>query len=232
MQRAFQVIPPVGQAKSNWDVFCMLAKAMSFTDAIFSQTADDTIDLILSRQTPWLEGVDMATLRSGKPIELPLGAAYKTTYLTPSGKIEILNSAEDAPWPSYNRPHAREEGLFWLVTAPSIHTLNSSFNERPELVAKKNSMTLQMHPEDAAQKKLADGQRVIAFNNRGKVPFVLKVTQKVPKGVVVAEGVWRIKDAPGERTVNALTSQRLTDRASGATYYDTRVDVRAEERSK
>ena len=63
-------------------------------------------------------------------------------------------------------------------------------------------------------------------NARGRVLFTLAVTEKAQLGVVVAEGVWKLADAAGANTVNALTSQRLTDRAAGSTFYDTRVFVR------
>ena len=66
-----------------------------------------------------------------------------------------------------------------------------------------------------------------AFNDLGAVAFTLKVTERVPPGLAVAEGVWWRRFAPGDRTVNALTSQRLTDRGGGSTFYDNRVDVRA-----
>jgi anaerobic selenocysteine-containing dehydrogenase len=38
--------------------------------------------------------------------------------------------------------------------------------------------------------------------------------------------VWWLEHAPGNRSVNALTSQRLTDRGEGSTFYDNTVDVR------
>ena len=84
-----------------------------------------------------------------------------------------------------------------------------------------------MHPADAGARGLAHGDRVIAWNERGEVVFALEVTDDVPPGVVVAPGVRRLEDALGPRTVNALTSQRLTDEAGGSTFYDARVDVRA-----
>ncbi len=87
-------------------------------------------------------------------------------------------------------------------------------------------MTLKMNPADAAARGLTDSQRVIAFNVRGEVVFHLSVTSRVPVGVVVAEGVWWLQKTPGNRSVNALTSQRLTDRGAGSTFYDTKVDVR------
>ncbi|HYS44460.1 MAG TPA: molybdopterin dinucleotide binding domain-containing protein, partial [Geobacteraceae bacterium] len=66
-------------------------------------------------------------------------------------------------------------------------------------------------------------------NGQGEVVFIARLTAKVPAGVVVAEGVWWLEFAPGARSVNALTSQRLTDQGEGSTFYDNRVDVRKEE---
>jgi anaerobic selenocysteine-containing dehydrogenase len=66
---------------------------------------------------------------------------------------------------------------------------------------------------------------VLARNDLGEVRFLLGVTGRVPPGLVVAEGVWWTRFAPGDRTVNALTSQRLTDQGGGSTFYDNRVDV-------
>jgi hypothetical protein len=56
---------------------------------------------------------------------------------------------------------------------------------------------------------------------------LLRVTDRVPAGVAVAEGVWWLAHAPGARNVNALTSQRLTDRGDGSTFCDNRIDVRS-----
>ena len=44
--------------------------------------------------------------------------------------------------------------------------------------------------------------------------------------MVVAEGIWWLNHSPGPRSVNALTSQRLTDQGEGSTFYDNTVDVR------
>ncbi|EAX48119.1 Formate dehydrogenase [Thermosinus carboxydivorans Nor1] len=227
LQRAFPVIAPVGEAKSNWEVFCLLAQAMGFTDEIFRRTTDELIEEMLAHPTPWLEGVDMARLKAGLPVELPLPADYKLDFKTPSGKIEIYNPRDAEPLPRYLPPHG-DEAPFWLMTAPSLYGLNSSFNERADLIRRRQRMSLLMNPDDATGKGLRDGQRVIAFNRRGEVAFYLAVSPAVPPGVVVAEGVWWLDYALNGRTVNALTSQRLTDRAGGSTFYDTKVDVRAE----
>jgi anaerobic selenocysteine-containing dehydrogenase len=112
------------------------------------------------------------------------------------------------------------------MTGPSLYALNSSFREREDLRKKKKAMFLQMNPADAGAKGMREGDPVIAFNQLGEVPFTLHVTPKVPSGVVVAEGVWWLNHCPGPRSVNALTSQRLTDQGGGSTFYDNTVDVR------
>ena len=87
-------------------------------------------------------------------------------------------------------------------------------------------MFLQMNPFDAMGKGLKEGEPVTAFNQLGEATFILKITPRVPSGLVVAEGVWWLEHCPGKASVNALTSQRLTDRGNGSTFYDNTVDVR------
>ena len=225
IQQAFPVIPAVGEAKSNWDVFRLLAEAMDFEEPFFRQTTNEIIEELLRMPTPWLANLDMTKVREGRPVELPVPDNYKMEYKTPSGKIEIFNPREVDTLPAYHEPYG-DNASFWFMNVPGLHSLNSSFNERPDLLKKREAMYLMMNPKDAADKDLQDKQEVVAFNERGEVTFILQITPNAPVGVVVAEGIFWIKNSPGDRSVNALTSQRLTDRAAASTFYDTKVDVR------
>ena len=225
IQRAEAVISPVGESKSNWEVFRLLAAAMGFTEPFFHQTAEELIQHVLSLPNPMREGIDSKAFAAGKAVEIPLPAGAKTRYRTSSGKIEILNTAQVHPLPLYIPPHGGP-APFYLMTAPSLYALNSSFREREDLRQKEQAMCLLMNPEDARLRSLQDGEPVLAFNECGEVSFVLKVTPKAPPHVVVAEGVWWLDHCPGPRSVNALTSPRLTDQGGGSTFYDNKVDVR------
>lgn len=225
MQRAYAVIEPVGQAKSNWEVFCLLAAAMGIDKPFFKQSADELIDSILAQPTPWMAKAPMEKLLAGLPMELPLPAGYKTKFNTPSRKIEILNTREAEHLPQYTKPHG-DDAAFWLINSPDIRLLNSSFNERADLT-QDNKMLLQMNPADAAAIGLREDQLVIAYNGRGEASYQLKVIDKVPAGVVVSEGVWWLEHTTGRRSSNVLTSQRLTDSGKGSTFYDVKVNVRA-----
>jgi len=229
VQRVAPVLAPLGEAKPNWEVFRLLAAAMGFEEPLFRMSADEVIDLLLAQPSPWRGPGFAARLAEGRAVELaqPAGPRWRT----PSGKIELSNPAEPEPLPRILPTYADEGGPpLRLVTAPALHTLNSTFMERPELRERNGGMTLQLSPADAAARGLAEGQRVVAWNALGEVDFVLRVTDRVPPGVAVAEGVWWIAHAPGARNVNALTSQRLTDRGNGSTFYDNRIDVRAQQR--
>ncbi|MEG6586400.1 molybdopterin-dependent oxidoreductase [Dendrosporobacter sp. 1207_IL3150] len=224
VQRAYPVIPAVGESKSNWEVFCLLANAMGIKNDFFNMSADDLIEAALSEPSTWLAQTNLDELRQGLPVELPLAHDYKTSFKTPSGKIEILNPREEERLPYFKLPYGDEE-KYWLVNSPDPRLLNSSFNERIDLI-KKDKMLLKMNPADAAQEGFKSGDFITAYNNRGEVDFELKITNDVPPGIVVTEGVWWIEHAPGKRAVNALTSQRLTDKAKGSTFYDVKVSVR------
>jgi anaerobic selenocysteine-containing dehydrogenase len=248
IQRARAAIPPVGEAKANWDVFRLLASAMGFEDPHFRLSADDLVDRLLGSPAPLREGLDRAALEEERAVMLQLPRDAKERFRTPSGKIEILNPRLAHPLPRVLPTHvelasrdARPSGTgalpteasrrgpspLRLMTAPSLYGLNSSFlQEREDLRKKAGAMALRMSPADATARALRHGDLVEAWNDRGEVVFTLEVTESVPEGVVVAPGVRRLEEARGARTVNALTSQRLTDEGAGSTFYDNAVDVR------
>jgi anaerobic selenocysteine-containing dehydrogenase len=226
IQRARAAIPTVGQSRSNWETFAGLAAALGFDEPFFRQTADDLIDHLLSRPSPWREGIDQAALAAGRAVALAVPAPGGPPFGTPSGKIELCNPGLADPWPDYRPPYGGPYPLR-LLTAPALGLLNSSFCERDDLRRREGGMLLQLSPAEAAARRLTDGQEVLACNDLGEVRFVLRVSTRVPDGVAVAEGVWWLEFAPGARTVNALTSQRLTDLGAGSTFYDNTIDVRS-----
>jgi anaerobic selenocysteine-containing dehydrogenase len=229
IQRAKAVIPPVEESKSNWEVFSLLAQRMGFHEPFFRQTADDLIDHLLSIPSPMRKGIDQKAFSAGKAVEIPLPSDTRTRFKTPSGKIEFLNPRESHPMPCYLPPYGGDYP-FRLMTAPSLYSLNASFREREDLRKTEKAMFLQMNPADAKIKGMKEGDSVIAFSQLGEVSFILHVTPRIPSGVVVAEGIWWLEHCPGLRSVNALTSQRLTDQGGGSTFYDNTVDVRIEKR--
>jgi len=226
-QRSPAAIAPLGEAKSNWDVFRLLACSMGWNEPFFRQEANDLIEQLLDFETPWRDRELTGKLRRGEPVLLQVPGDPKRIWKTPSGKIEILNSREPELLPRLLPTHAEDDGFpLRLQPAANPFALNSSFYEQEELRARQAPMRLMMNPLDAAARDLHDGCEVMACNNEGEVRFLLMITERVPAGTVVTEGVWWREFIPGERGVNALTSQRLTDGGRGSTLYDVAVEVK------
>ena len=226
-QRCSAAIPPVGESKSNWEVFCLLAKGMGWDEPFFRLSADELVELLLVEENPWRSGAVTEMLRQGEPVMLTSPTELKKEWLTPSGKIEILNMREDEPLPCPLPTHAERDGYpLRLQPAATPFALNSSFYEQDDLRRKQTCMELMMNRIDAEARGLADGQAVAACNDRGTVRFTLRISERVPAGTVVTEGVWWREFIHGDRGVNALTSQRLTDGGRGSTLYDVTVEVK------
>lgn len=227
-QRCAAVIPATGQAKSNWDTFCLLAQGMGWDEPFFRQSADDLIEQLVTPDSPWRSRDSSNRLATGQPVLLTPPSTPRGPWLTPSGRIELLNPREPEPLPRLLPTHAEKDGLpLRLQPAVTPFALNSGFYEQEELRAMQEPMALMMHPDDAAERMLTDGCRVAATNALGEVWFTLRINGRVPAGTVVTEGVWWSEFIDGRRGVNALTSQRLTDRGEGSTLYDAAVEVRA-----
>ncbi|HIJ95647.1 MAG TPA: molybdopterin-dependent oxidoreductase [Desulfuromonadales bacterium] len=229
-QRCDAVIAPIGESKSNWDVFRSLAVGMGWNHPFFRQSASDLIEQLVTYDTAWRDASTTEQLRQGVPVLLNLPTDPKRIWLTASGRIEIKNEREAEPLPRPLPTHAATDGFpLRLQPATTPYALNSSFYERDDLRTRQACMHLLMNRSDAELRGLADEQAVIAANDRGQVTFTLRISEQVPAGTVVTEGVWWREFIAGERGVNALTSQRLTDGGRGSTLYDVTVEVRAAE---
>jgi len=227
-QRCGAVIPPVGGAKSNWEAFSLLAERMGWSEPFFEQSADDLIEQLLAYETPWRDATATEKLRLGEPVMLTPPSDPKREWLTPSGRIEILNGREAEPLPRLIATHSENDGFpLRLQPATTPFALNSSFYELEDLRMKQKCMELMMNRVDAVARGLADDDKVLVYNGLGEVAFSLRITERVPPGTVVTEGVWWREFISGERGVNALTSQRLTDGGRGSTLYDVTVEVKS-----
>ncbi len=227
-QRCHAVIPPVGEAKSNWQLFALLAKHMGWDEPFFQQTADELIEQLLTDDSPWRSPEVTERLRQGEPVLLTPPTPLKQAWLTPTGKIEIHNERESEPLPRLLPTHAANDGYpLRLQPAATPFALNSSFYEQDGLRDRQKCMILLMNRSDAELRGLIDGTTVSVENDRGKVRFTLEISERTAPGTVVTEGVWWREFIAGDRGVNALTSQRLTDGGRGSTLYDVTVEVRS-----
>lgn len=223
---ARKILEPAGQCKSNWDTFKLLAEAMGYDDAYFNRTEEEVLEELLSNPAAGLADIseeDKKTLQEGGVISTPF--ADHGRFLTESGRFRIVNESLSEPVPRYIENHGGAQPLR-LVALPAFHTLNSIFEHRDELTGKRGAMCLIMHPEDAAERGIADGDTVTAFNELAQVRFRARLSDLIAKGAVASPGVYSMETAGGELLINALTHGRLTDLGAATTLNDNTVEVR------
>ena len=232
IQMARPVIPPVGQSRSTLSIFQDLAARLGFTDDVFSLDETDFINRLLSEASPYLDGVDFETLKSGRAVRVSIPSnPYEDGFNTPSGKVEFYSQkmADQGLDPLPDGQPLRDpdgEGKYGLefITPPHHLFLNSAFNEIGELREKAGPAQVMIHPETARKRGVADGDPVRVFNDRGECRFFARVTDATQADLLVAEGLHWPSLSPGGGA-NQLTSQRLTDMGETCAFHCNRVDI-------
>jgi anaerobic selenocysteine-containing dehydrogenase len=248
VQLSEAAIAPLGEARSNVTLFRQLAQRMGFTESCFQDSEDDMIDQALGgTNVPWLDGITREQLEAKHSIRLRFpqeqnGGAFQPFvseewFRTPSGKAEFYSETLAAqgydPLPGYvaadesrHSPLARKFPLE-LLPRKNDNFMNSTFAGLPSHQAMEAAHcgVLEMHPEDAQARGIADGDTVEVFNERGKIPLRAKVGASVPAGVAASRLGWNKLTRDGQG-INSLTSETLTDLGGGPTFYSTLVEVR------
>jgi anaerobic selenocysteine-containing dehydrogenase len=249
LQVSNQAIAPLGECRSNHDLFADLAARMDFTEECFRQTVDEMIDLALkpgsgnARLDGWLGGITRerlereghARLNFGKG-DAPFLPYAEGGFFTPSGKAELYSASLAAqgldPVASFVPPQESrhtENALRYpleLLSRKADNFLNSSFCNVPSLQKMEEPELLEIHLTDAGPRGIQDGDWVRVFNDRGEVRLRARVNGTVQPGVVAARLNWASL-APDGNCINALTSETLTDLGSGPTFYSCLVEVKA-----
>lgn len=218
-----RVIEPLGEARSNFDLFQALAGKMGYTDAPFGQAVDERIaDYLLTMEGlpadsgeaidrgEWVASTRQAAAdRDERPF--PFVVAGKpgvpaTATLTEAGEFSEYDLAGRYP--------------FKLITPPHPDLLNSTFGERyPDRCGE-----VKIHPVDAKEQGIADGAEVLLANHRGRARRIARLTADTRQGLLVAEGLYWQEGAEG-LTINNLTSQKTTDLADGPTFHESLVRI-------
>lgn len=160
---------------------------------------------------------------SGK-IELFSEKVYRTEYRDFFPAIpRYVEPPEGASDPMAENYPLQMIGWHTNRRAHSIHDNNASL-ERIE------PQRLWLHPADAAERGIADGDMVLVWNDRGRVQISVKVTERIMQGVTaLAQGAWFRPDKDGTDTggsINVLTSLRPTPYARGNAQHTNLVEVK------
>ncbi len=234
-------IAPLGEAKSNTDVFRLLAARLGLDHPLLRESDEQMARAALDWSSPMLAGRSFEDLERAGSLRLEVPKHWapfaEGGFPTPSGKCELYSASLLAqghdPLPGFVPPResaqtsperARRYPLAF-ISPPAHHFLNSTFSAQPVFVRRESAPAVYIHPKDAARRGIRDGQAVRTFNDRGDFVSTARVSDAAREGVVVGLSIWWPKMCPEGRNANAVTGQGLTDMGGGATFYDVLVDV-------
>lgn len=160
------------------------------------------------------------------PREVPLPGGRREPALPGhwsemSGAAEVSLAAEPG---GAMRPPETHPPLA-LLSPPAHNFLNSTFANLERMRRREGEPYILLHPTDAAERGVREGQWVKVWNRRGALHLRARVGEDVRPGVCLIPSTWWRKFSPDGQGVNVLTSQEETDMGGTATFYDTAVWV-------
>lgn len=225
LQKVRPVIEPVGEARSNPQVFEALIEALGLERPGDVSAADLPANLIgrdglSGEQRRQLEEHGLCEPSFGRrPVQM-----VDVVPGTDDGKIHLVPEQleKESPGGLYHyRPDPRTDELPLALLSPATgKTISSSLGQ-----LRRDSIALEMSPEDAAARGLAGGDAVRIWNQYGEVRCPLRIDRSLRPGVaVLPKGLWR-RQTGGGTTGNVLVPDSYTDLGGGACFNDARVEV-------
>jgi anaerobic selenocysteine-containing dehydrogenase len=226
------VIPPVGEARPNVEVFRLLAERLGIDcglrpgDGLLAD-ALDAIEGPLADEAGWVTRGDgrLARLRRDGVLRFdfpgPRPVQFATAFPnTSDGRIHLWpDDLGPDPYQVLEDPADAEHPLA-LVSPSTEHSICSTLGEFGFTQA-----VLEMHPEDAAARRLSDGDEVRIHNGLGEVLAPMRTNSRLRPGVVyLPKGIWNRHTRNG-RVGTALVPDALSAVSGGACFNDARVQV-------
>ena len=197
-----QAVEPVDDARNDYDIFCSLAERLGFSETFSEGRAEAAwldafiADSDIRNPDAFREsGIYMAPDQMRTGLAKFVSDPTANPLDTPSGKVELSSQAYSrqtgfppiAEWHSDDPP----TGLpLRLITPKSAFRIHSQGSNIPWL-RRRASDSLWLHPQDAADRGIADNEMVYIHNRQGVVRTSVRVSAAIMPGVVcLPEGLW------------------------------------------
>jgi anaerobic selenocysteine-containing dehydrogenase len=126
---------------------------------------------------------------------------------------------------AHSNPELARRYPLSLLSAKPHQFINSCFANLPKHLKLQGTPRVIIHPNDAIQRDITEGQLVKVFNDRGAFQVPVQISDMTRPGVVIAPlGYWRKLSHAGN-TINAATAAQFTDMGHTAAVGDALVEV-------
>jgi anaerobic selenocysteine-containing dehydrogenase len=220
------VVEPAGEARANHWLFGELCRRMGLTRPGDPETEEEVVQAIVatSGSAAKLAESFAATGQALPPcgtrpvqfVDVFPGTADRRIDLCP----ESLDRETSKGLYTYHPVATRKEFPLTLISPSTSKAISSTLYQ---LV--RDTVPVEIHPEDACERGIADRDAVRMFNDSGEVLCTAKLNGDLRPGVAsLPKGLWARHTHNGQ-TANALAPDTLSDLGAGACFNDTRVQI-------
>lgn len=219
-------VAPVGEARPNYEVFAELLRRLGLEHPEDPVTPDALVATVIEHSA---DPRAIADQLAHQGMASPPGGATPIAFVdafptTPDRKIQLVPAHLDAEAPAglhgYQPDPGTEEHPLALISPAQGRTISSTFAQLLHA-----QVPLEIHPDDAGARGIADGDMVRVWNRLGEVRCQARWSTAMRPGVVcLPKGLWQHHTANGA-TANALVPDALSDLGGGACFNDARVQV-------
>jgi len=222
-------VRPLGDSLPNTEIFRRLAAAMGFQQPALFESDREIIDRLLAASDLGITFAELARVGTVAIGDVPRVQFADLRFGTPTGRIELASAAAQAdghphvaqPWHDERPQHGRLR----LLTPASAWSLNDMFANEPKLSRRRGPATVTLHPADAADRGLAQGDRVRLANETAALELQLALSELIPRGVAYSpKGRWPGQEATGAN-VNALNPGTRSDIGASTSVHGIEVTV-------
>ncbi|ETX06985.1 molybdopterin oxidoreductase family protein [Candidatus Entotheonella palauensis] len=227
-----RVLDRYGECWSNHEVLCALAKRLGAEHPGFEMSAWKLVDATLQAS-----GLGTAAEAAERGY-VERGSSFREGHFLNGFPNETGRFRFKPDWTSIG-PYgagmpplpdffdaiekASETHPFRLVAPPARTFLNTSFTETPGSRKREQRPTVLLHPDDADQLGIQDGDVVRLGNSRGEVVLAMRRFDGVHSGTLIAEGIWPNRDFRDGLGINHLIGADPVPPAGGVAFHDTAV---------
>ncbi len=185
VQRVRKIVNPPGNALSDWEITCRLARRMGAGGFDFPSPKEVMEEI--AKLTPSYAGISYERLEELGFLHWPCPAAdhpgtpylHKGKFSRGQGHFHAVEFKEPAESPDQDYPLTLTTGrlMFHFHTGSMTRRSEKLHQEVPDAY-------VEIHPDDAARINLKRGQRARVLSRRGQIELDVRVTKRIKPGIV------------------------------------------------
>ena len=236
------VVAPRGQARTEWDIITDLISRMTVRTPVFTalrlarkrlgvkMTPRPVIDMMIrladggDRFGLRRGGLTFARLSGEHPHGVVVSPNIRTGVLGavvayPGGRVALEHGDIADEIGALQRRDRPAEFPMRMIGMREPRSENSWMHNSPLLMRGDRTQSALMHVADAAQRRIADGERIVVRSAHGQIAVPVSLTSDImPKTIAIPHGWghrgtggWRVANRAGGANVNQLMSSDPAD---------------------